>query len=149
MICWMMSTSLLNLMSCPCPSIPSKIFTTLLFQAYTYSMVILLIVLYDGVMLVRMTWYTDDSVTTIHDDVVSLSVLYMLGAAINNVSSNGNHINNNNTTTPSSFLLDDAATVTVAYPWVRHGYNTTINRPLFSTLCVPVLRNWIPYSRNM
>jgi len=38
----------------------------------------LLIVLYDGGMLVWMTWYTDDSVTTIRDDdVVSLSVLYV------------------------------------------------------------------------
>jgi len=34
-------------------------------------------VLYDGVMFVRMTWYTDDSVTTIHDDVMLLSVLYV------------------------------------------------------------------------
>ena len=37
-----------------------------------------MIVFYDSVMLVRMTWYTDDSVTTIRDDdVVSLSVLYV------------------------------------------------------------------------
>ena len=38
----------------------------------------LLIVLYDRGMLVWMGWYTDDSVTTIHDDddVVLLSVLY-------------------------------------------------------------------------
>jgi len=39
----------------------------------------LLIVLYDGGMLVWMSWYTDeDSVTTIRDDddVVLLSVLY-------------------------------------------------------------------------
>ena len=34
-------------------------------------------VLYDGVMFVRMTWYTDDSVTTIRDNVMSLSVLYV------------------------------------------------------------------------
>jgi len=27
-----------------------------------------LIVSYDGVMLVRITWYTDDSVTTVRDD---------------------------------------------------------------------------------
>ena len=39
----------------------------------------LLIVLYDGGMLVWMTWYTDDSVTTIRDDdVVLLSVLYVV-----------------------------------------------------------------------
>ena len=38
--------------------------------------VMLLIVLYDDVMSVRMTWYTDeDSVTTIRDDVES--VLYV------------------------------------------------------------------------
>ena len=63
----------------------------------------------------------NDSVTTIHNDVVSLSVLYMLGTAINNVLSNGNHMNNNNTTTPSSFLLDGAATVTIAYPCIWYG----------------------------
>ena len=34
-----------------------------------YNWVMLLIVLYDGVMLVWMTWYIDDSVTTICDDV--------------------------------------------------------------------------------
>ena len=34
-------------------------------------------ILYDGVMFVRMTWYTDDSVTTIRDDVMLLSVLYV------------------------------------------------------------------------
>ena len=44
----------------------------------------LLIVIYDGAVLVQMTWYTDDSVTNIRDyddedDVVmiSLSVLYV------------------------------------------------------------------------
>jgi len=37
-------------------------------------------VVYDGVMLVQMNWYTDDSVTSICDDVMSLSVLYMPGA---------------------------------------------------------------------
>ena len=72
-VCWwmMMSISLLNLLSCPCPcpSVPPRIFTTLLFQAYTYIRVMLLIVLYDGVMLVRMNWYTGDRVTSIRDDV--------------------------------------------------------------------------------
>ena len=34
------------------------------------------------------TWYTDDSVKTIHDDVISLSVLCMSGA-MNNVLSDG------------------------------------------------------------
>ena len=61
---WIMSTYLLNLLSCPYPSTPPRIITTLLFQAYTYSWVMLLIVLYDGAVLVRMTWYTDDSVMT-------------------------------------------------------------------------------------
>jgi len=57
-------------------SVPTRIITTLLlFQAYTINWVILLIVKYDGIMLVRMTWYTDVSVMTIHDDVMSLSVL--------------------------------------------------------------------------
>ena len=60
--------------SCPCPSVPTSIITTLLFQAYTINWVILLIVLYDDGML--MIWYTNDSVPTIHDDVMSLSVLY-------------------------------------------------------------------------
>ena len=46
----------------------------------------LLIVLYDGVMLVRMNWYTGDSETIIHDDVIS--VLCMSGA-MNNVLSDG------------------------------------------------------------
>ena len=37
-----------------------------------------LIVVYNGTVLVGMTWYTDDSVPTIRDDdVVSLSVLYV------------------------------------------------------------------------
>ena len=42
-------------------------------------------------MLVWMTWYTDDSVTTIHDDAdaVSLSVLFVM----NNVLSDGTHPN--------------------------------------------------------
>ena len=68
-----MSTSFLNSLShpCPCPSVPPRIFTTLIFQVYTYDWVMLLIILsYDGVMLVWMTLYTDeDSVTNIRDDV--------------------------------------------------------------------------------
>ena len=66
-------------LSCPCScsSVPTRIFTTLSFQAYTYIRVMLLIVLYDGVMLGQMNWFTDEGVTTIRDDdVVSLSVLY-------------------------------------------------------------------------
>ena len=58
-----------------------RVIATLLFQVYivyTYNWVMLLIVLYDGVMLVRMTWHMDDSsVTTIRDDVMSLSRLYV------------------------------------------------------------------------
>ena len=42
----------------------------------------LLIVLYDGIVLVWMAWNTDDSVTTICDDddvvIMSLSVLYAM-----------------------------------------------------------------------
>ena len=73
-----LSTSLLNLLPCLCLSVPPRIITTLLFQVYTYNWVMLLIVLYDGGMLVQMAWYKDDSsVTTICDDVMSLSVLYV------------------------------------------------------------------------
>ena len=50
------------------PSVPPRIVTTLLFQAYTIKWVIVLIVLYAGIMLLY-------SVTTIH--VMSLSVLYV------------------------------------------------------------------------
>ena len=73
-----LSTSLLNLLSCPCVSVPPREITTLLFQVYTCNWVMLLIVLYGGVMLVRMTWHmNDNSVTTIRDDVMSLSRLYV------------------------------------------------------------------------
>ena len=53
-----MSTYMLNLLSCrgPCPSIPPRKFTTLLFKAYTCNRVMLLIVLCEDVMLVRITW---------------------------------------------------------------------------------------------
>jgi len=53
-----MSTYLLNLLSCPYPSTPPRIITALLFQAYTYSWMMLLIVLYDGAVLGWMTRYT-------------------------------------------------------------------------------------------
>ena len=62
----------------------------------------LLIVLYDGIMLVQMTL---------------LLVLHMSGV-INNVLSDGNHTNGNTTTTSSSSLSDDAAAVTIASPLV-------------------------------
>ena len=47
LVCWliMMSIYLLNLLSCPCSSVPPRIFTTLLSQAYMYIRVMLLIVL--------------------------------------------------------------------------------------------------------
>jgi len=81
LVCWSMMVSiyLLNLLSCLCPSILLRKTTTLLFQAYTYDWMMLLIVLYDGIMMVQMIWYTDDSVTTIPFVVMSLSVLYYVG----------------------------------------------------------------------
>jgi len=112
-------------------------------------MVRLLIVLYDGFWLVRMTWYTDeDSVTTILDDVMSLSVLCM-SDAMNNVLSNGNHTNNNNNTAPSSSLSVDAVAVAVAMSWVRHVYGigrhgNNYKSPSSTSLCVPVLGDWVP-----
>ena len=71
------STYLLDLLTGMCPSsIPPRIITTVLFPAYTYDWVMLLIVLYDDAMSVRMTWYTDESsITTICDNVES--VLYV------------------------------------------------------------------------
>ena len=67
---------LLNLMSCPYPSVFPRIITTLLFQAYTYNWVMLLIVSYDSVMLVRMNWFTDEGVTTIRDGV-AISIVHV------------------------------------------------------------------------
>ena len=75
-------------------------------------------VVYNIAVLIGMTWYTDDSITTVRNDVMLLSVLYMPGAAMNYASSGGNHMHNNNTTTPSSFLSDAGADVAVASPWV-------------------------------
>merc|ERR1712238_499155 len=40
------------ILACPCPSVPTRIITTLLFQAYTINWVILLIVL-----LIISHWY--------------------------------------------------------------------------------------------
>ena len=57
------------IVSCLCPTVPTRIITTILFQAYLINWVILLIDVYDGIMLERMTLYTDNSVTTIRDDV--------------------------------------------------------------------------------
>ena len=53
-----LSISLLNLYSCLCPSIIPSII-------YTYNWVMILIILHDGIMLVQITGYTDDSVTNI------------------------------------------------------------------------------------
>ena len=68
-----------------------------------------------------MSWYMDESVTTIH--VILLSVLYCMLGAIYNILSNGNHTNDNNTTVPSSSLLVDA-TIAVTLPLVRYMYST-------------------------
>ena len=68
------------------------------------------------------TWYKDDSATTIRDDVMSLSVLCMSGA-MNNVLSHGNRANANNTTTYFSSLSVAAAAVAVVYPMVSHTYS--------------------------
>ena len=59
---------------------PQDIYYTI-FQVYMYSLVILLIVLYDGAVMVQITLYMDDNVTTIRDDddvvMMLLSVLYV------------------------------------------------------------------------
>ena len=83
---------------------------------------LLIVIYFDGIMLVQMTLYTDDSVTTIRDDVMSLSVLCMLGA-MNNVLSHGNRMNANNTSTSFSSLSVAAAAVAVVYPMVLHTYS--------------------------
>ena len=57
LVCWsiMVSIYLLNLLSCPCQSVPTRIITTHFFQAYTYNWVMILIVLYDGIMIEQST----------------------------------------------------------------------------------------------
>jgi len=73
------------ILSCPCPSVPTRIITTLLFQAYTITWVILLIVLlYAGIMLVRINWYTGDSEIAIRDDI-AISYQYCMPGATNYV----------------------------------------------------------------
>ena len=71
-------------------SVPPWEITTLLFQPYMYDWVMLLVVLYDIIMMVWMTWHTDDSVTTICDDVMSAISIRTLGT-MNNVLSDVNH----------------------------------------------------------
>ena len=121
----MMSISFFNLLSCPClcPSVPTRIISTLLFQAYTINWVILLIVLYDGIVLVRINWYTGDSEIAIRDDI-AISYQYCMPGATNYVLSNGNSANNNITNTSPSSLSAATTTVTVTYPLVRHKYST-------------------------
>jgi len=126
------------ILSCPCPSVPTRITTTLLFPAYTINWVILLIVLFDGVM--------DNKRPFV---IMSLSVLYCMSGAMNNVLSNGNHTNNNNNTAPSSSLSVDAVAVAVAMSWVRHVYGigrhgNNYKSPSSTSLCVPVLGDWVP-----
>jgi len=76
-------------------------------------------VLYNSIMFVRMNWHTCDSETTICDDVMSFR--HCMPGAMNNISSNGTHLNDDNTTTSSSSLTDAVA---VASPWVRRVYST-------------------------
>ena len=103
-----------NLLSCICicQSVPPEYFLytiipptyTLLFRPYTYNWMMLLTVLYDRVVLVRMTWYTDDSVTTIRDDDVMALPEYCMSGAMNNVLPDGNNTNDVNTTIYSSSI---------------------------------------------
>ena len=67
----------------------------------------LLIGLNDGVILVRMTWYTDDSVPAICDDIV-------ISIVCRNVLTDGNHTNDNNTPKPSSSLSGTTDAMAVA-----------------------------------
>ena len=80
-----------------------------------------------------------------------LLIMCMPGA-MNNVLSDGNHMNSNITTSSSSF---STTAVAVAYPWVRHvyvqyliGYSTTYYNKSFSFLYVSVLLDWVPYGKN-
>ena len=72
-----LSTSFSNLCSCPCPSVPTRIITTLFSLPYTINWEILLIVLYDGIVLVRMNWYTGYSETTIRYNIAISIVCVM------------------------------------------------------------------------
>ena len=72
-----------------------------------FNWVIPLIVLYDGIMLVRSFFYSTTNPFVIY---VAISISY------------GNHTNDNNTTAPSSSLFVDAFTIAVTLPWVRRVY---------------------------
>jgi len=74
---------------------------------------------------------------------------YCMSGAMNNVLSNGNHTNNNNNTAPSSSLSVDAVAVAVAMSWIRHVYGigrhgNNYKSPSSTSLCVPVLGDWVP-----
>ena len=66
-------------------------------------------VLYDRVMFVWMIWYTDDSVTTICDDVMFYQ--YYMSGAMKYTLSGGNDTNGNTTDSSSSLSTTVAATV--------------------------------------
>ena len=78
-------------------------------------------------MLVQMTWYRDDRVTIFCDDVMSLSVLYISGVMKNVYCPMGTiqmviiplHV--------PLLTPDGAATVAVAFPWVRWVYSIVLN----------------------
>ena len=74
----MMSIYLLDLLSCPCPSVPPPNNYYTIVPSIYVQLGDAADVLYDGFMLVQMNWCTGDSVT-IHRPFVmlSLSVLYV------------------------------------------------------------------------
>ena len=68
---------------------------------------------------------------------------------MNNLLSNGNHMNDNNTSKPSSSLSAEAV-VAIVYPWIWHileqylNGTTIINKsPSSPFLCAPVLGDWV------
>ena len=145
--CFVMPTYLMNLLSCPClcpcPSVPQTI------QAWTYDWVMLLIVLYDGVMLVGMSWYTYNSVTTVRDDDVAFSIVCWVQWNIYILSA-GNDMNGNTTDSSSFSSLSTAAAVTVSSPWVRRVYSNGTQsgtaRQYISLLFVKRMRHFFPFS---
>ena len=88
---------------------------------------ILLIVLYDSTIFV----WTDDLVHSVGDsemtirDNIAISYQYCMPGATNYILS-GNCTNDNITSTPPSYLSAAAATVAVAYSWVRHKYTVWV-----------------------
>ena len=120
--CFVMPTYMVNSLSCPClcPSVSPTI------QAWTYDWAMLLIILYGGVMFVVMTWYTDDSITTVCDDCSWwwCRFQYCMLGAMKYILSGGNDTNGNTTDSSSCSSFSTAAAVTVVSPWVRHVYST-------------------------